>query len=150
MRFLLSRVCGSRSMIQSLTLRHGGVRCRPRRRTRPECSTVGSGQAPRSSPNACGRPPRFATRQRRIDGSSSSTTGCASRGLRMMPTAGGMAVRLAPGDSEPVALLLDLVAPARNHAHNRMGTALLKGKTPRLQEFNELADAASPDSLVAR
>ena len=61
-----------------------------------------------------------------------------------------MAARLAPGESEPVALLLDLVAPVRNHAHNRMGTALLKGKTPTPQEFNELADAASPDSLVAR
>ena len=38
----------------------------------------------------------------------------------------------------------------RNHAHNRMGMALLKGKKPTPQEFNELADAASPDSLVAR
>jgi hexosaminidase len=49
-----------------------------------------------------------------------------------------------------VALLLDLVAPVRNHAHNRMGVALLKGKKPAPQELNELADAASPDSLVAR
>ena len=55
-----------------------------------------------------------------------------------------------PGEAEPVALLVDLVAPVRNHAHNRMGTALLKGQTPTLQEFNELADAASPDSPVAR
>jgi hypothetical protein len=46
-----------------------------------------------------------------------------------------------PGEAEPVALLVDLVAPVRNHAHNRMGTALLKGQTPTLQEFNELADA---------
>jgi hexosaminidase len=61
-----------------------------------------------------------------------------------------MAARLAPGESEPVALLLDLVAPVRNHAQNRMGTAMLKGKKPELQEYNELADAASPDSLVAR
>jgi hexosaminidase len=61
-----------------------------------------------------------------------------------------MAARLAPGESEPVALLLDLVAPVRNHAHNRMGVALLKGKKPAPQELNELADAASPDSLVAR
>jgi hexosaminidase len=61
-----------------------------------------------------------------------------------------MAARLAPGESEPVATLLDLVAPVRNHAHNRMGAALLKGKTPTPQEFNELADAASPDNLVAR
>ena len=61
-----------------------------------------------------------------------------------------MATRLAPGESEPVALLLDLVAPVRNHAHNHMGMALLKGKKPLPQEFNELADAASPDSLVAR
>jgi hexosaminidase len=61
-----------------------------------------------------------------------------------------MAARLAPGASEPVALLLDLVAPVRTHAHNRMGTALLQGKTPTPQEVNALADAASPDSLVAR
>jgi hexosaminidase len=46
--------------------------------------------------------------------------------------------------------LLDLVSPVRNHAHNRTGTALLKGKKPTPQDFNELADAASPDSLVAR
>jgi hexosaminidase len=61
-----------------------------------------------------------------------------------------IAARLAPGESEPVELLLDLVAPVRNHAHNRMGTALLKGKRPSPQNLNELADAASPDSLVAR
>ena len=61
-----------------------------------------------------------------------------------------MAARLAPGEAEPVALLLDLVAPVRNHAHNRMGTALLKGKKPTSQELNELPDAASPDSLLAR
>ena len=61
-----------------------------------------------------------------------------------------MAARLAPGEPEPVSLLLDLVSPVRNHAHNRMGTALLKGEKPRPQELNELADAASPDSLVAR
>jgi hexosaminidase len=61
-----------------------------------------------------------------------------------------MAVRLAPDESEPVSLLLDLVSPVRNHAHNRMGTALLRGEKPIPQELNELADAASPDSLVAR
>lgn len=61
-----------------------------------------------------------------------------------------MAARLAPGESEPVSLLLDLVAPVRNHAHNRMGAMLLKGIKPTPQEFNELADAASADSLVAR
>jgi hexosaminidase len=61
-----------------------------------------------------------------------------------------MAARLAPGQSEPVALLLDLVAPVRNHAHNRVGMALLKGESPAPQELNELAVAASPDSLVAR
>jgi hexosaminidase len=61
-----------------------------------------------------------------------------------------MVARLAPGESDAVALLVDLVAPVRNHAHNRTGTALLKGKKPAPQELNELADAASPDSLVAR
>lgn len=61
-----------------------------------------------------------------------------------------MAARLAPGESQPVTVLLNLVAPVRNHAHNHVGTALLKGQEPTQQEFNELADAASPDSLVAR
>jgi hexosaminidase len=61
-----------------------------------------------------------------------------------------MAARLAPGESEPAALLLDLVSPVRNHAHNRGALALLKGKTPAPQESNELADAAPADSLVAR
>ena len=62
-----------------------------------------------------------------------------------------MAARLAPGDSEPVALLLDLVAPVCSDAHNHVELALLKKeKPPASQEFNELADAALPDSLVAR
>src|SRR5262249_51803431 len=61
-----------------------------------------------------------------------------------------MAARLAPGESEPVALLLDLVTPVRHDAHNHAEVALLQGKTPTMQEFNELADAALPDSLVAR
>ena len=61
-----------------------------------------------------------------------------------------MAERLAPGESEPVALLLDLVSPVRNHAHNRGALALLEGKAPAAQDLNELADAASADSLVAR
>jgi hexosaminidase len=61
-----------------------------------------------------------------------------------------MAARLAPGVSEPVTLLLDLVAQIRNHAHNHIGTALLKGKTPTPQDLNELAVAASPDRLMAR
>jgi hexosaminidase len=61
-----------------------------------------------------------------------------------------MAARLAPGESDAVELLLDLVAPVRNHAHNRSMLAVLKGKAPASQEFNELADAASPDSHVAR
>ena len=60
-----------------------------------------------------------------------------------------MAARLAPGESEPVALLLDLVAPVRNHAHDRLRMARLRGRAPVAQELNELADAASPNSLVA-
>jgi hexosaminidase len=61
-----------------------------------------------------------------------------------------MAARLAPGESEAVALLLDLVAPVRNHAHNHGVLALLTGKVPTPQQFNELADAALADSLVVR
>ena len=76
--------------------------------------------------------------------------GLRAAGLADATNRGRMAARLAAGDSEPVALLLDLVAPVRNHAHYRMGMALLKGKKPAPQDFNELADAASADSLVAR
>lgn len=61
-----------------------------------------------------------------------------------------MAARMAPGESEPVALLLDLVAPVRNHAHNHRAVARLKWQVTAPQEFNELADAALADSLVAR
>ena len=61
-----------------------------------------------------------------------------------------MTARLAPGESEPVALLLDLVAPVRNHAHNHRAVARLKGQMPAAQAFNALADAAPADSLVAR
>ncbi len=61
-----------------------------------------------------------------------------------------MAARPAPGESEPVSVLLDTVAPLPHHAHNRTGVALLQGKKPVPQDYNELADAASADSLVAR
>ena len=61
-----------------------------------------------------------------------------------------MAARLAPGEAEPVARLIDLVAPIRNHAHNRRAVAMLKRTMPTPQEFNEVADAASAESLVAR
>ena len=62
-----------------------------------------------------------------------------------------MAARLAPGESEPVALLLDLVSPVCTDAHYHAALAILKKeKAPPPQEFNELADAALPDSLVAR
>jgi hexosaminidase len=61
-----------------------------------------------------------------------------------------MAARMAPGESEPAALLLDLVAPVRNHAHNHRAVAMLNWQVPTQQEFNELADAALADSLVAR
>jgi hexosaminidase len=49
-----------------------------------------------------------------------------------------MAARLAPGASEPVALLLDLVAPVRNHAHNHGALARWQGKAPPQQTFNAL------------
>jgi hexosaminidase len=61
-----------------------------------------------------------------------------------------MAARLAPGKSEPVALLLDLVSPVCGDAHNHEALAILKKEKIPKQDFNELADAASPDSLVAR
>ncbi len=41
-----------------------------------------------------------------------------------------MAARLAPGESEPVALLANLVAPVRNHAHNHRAVAMLEAASP--------------------
>ncbi|WP_158278084.1 beta-N-acetylhexosaminidase [Caulobacter endophyticus] len=60
-----------------------------------------------------------------------------------------MAARLAPGDTEAVMTLLDLVGPTRNMAHNHRILAALRGQKI-VQELNGLADAAPVDSLVAR
>ena len=54
----------------------------------------------------------------RIDGSSSSATGCVSRDLRTMPTVGGWPRDWRRASPSRVALLLDLVAPVRNAARN--------------------------------
>jgi hexosaminidase len=59
-----------------------------------------------------------------------------------------MAARLAPGQSEPVLTLLDLVGPTRNMAHDHRILAALRGQKI-VQELNGLADAAPVDSLVA-
>lgn len=59
-----------------------------------------------------------------------------------------MAARLAPGASEPVLTLLDLVGPTRNMAHDHRILAMLRGQKI-VQDLNGLADAAPVDSLVA-
>lgn len=70
-------------------------------------------------------------------------------GLQDLATRARMASRLAPGASEPLLVLLDLVGPARNMAHDQRVPALLRGEKF-VQNFNGLADAAPVDSLVAR
>jgi hexosaminidase len=60
-----------------------------------------------------------------------------------------MAARLSPGAPEPVLMLLDLVGPTRNMAHDHRILAMLRGQKI-VQDLNGLADAAPVDSLVAR
>lgn len=59
-----------------------------------------------------------------------------------------MTRRLAPGDADPVATLLDIVTPVRNMAHDHRILAVLRGKQI-VQPLNALADAAPADSLLA-
>ncbi|WP_051421389.1 MULTISPECIES: beta-N-acetylhexosaminidase [Burkholderia] len=61
-----------------------------------------------------------------------------------------IAARLAPDDVAPILTLLDVVEPVRGRAHAKVLAALILGKKPRPQHFNELADGASADSLTAR
>jgi len=70
------------------------------------------------------------------------------QGLRDQANSARMAARLAPGQSEPVMTLLDLVGPTRNMAHDHRILAALRGQKI-VQELNGLADAAPVDSLVA-
>lgn len=70
------------------------------------------------------------------------------QGLRDQANLDRMAARLAPGQSEPVAMLLDLVGPTRNMAHDHRILAMLRGQQI-VQDLNALADAAPVDSLVA-
>ncbi len=61
-----------------------------------------------------------------------------------------MVARLAPDAAEPVNVLLDVVAPVRNHAHDRATIARWRGEqVSQPQQLDELADAASADTLVA-
>ncbi len=71
-------------------------------------------------------------------------------GLKDEANRARMVARLAPGESEPVALLVSLVSPVRNFAHKASVQAIFHGRPGGRQDFNQLADIASPDSLVAR
>ena len=70
------------------------------------------------------------------------------QGLRDQANSARMAARLAPGQSGPVEVLLDLVGPTRNMAHDHRILASLRGQKI-VQDLNGLADAAPVDSLVA-
>ncbi|KAF1712128.1 beta-N-acetylhexosaminidase [Pseudoxanthomonas kalamensis DSM 18571] len=60
-----------------------------------------------------------------------------------------MLSRIAPGDTGPAATLLEVTAPVRNFAHMHAMRDMMRGQTPSVQHFNQLADAASPDSQPA-
>jgi len=70
------------------------------------------------------------------------------QGLQDQTNQARMIARLAPGASEPVLTLLDLVGPTRNMARDHRILAMLRGQKI-VQELNTLADAAPVDSLVA-
>lgn len=70
------------------------------------------------------------------------------QGLQDQANQARMVARLAPGASEPVQTLLDLVGPTRNMARDHRILAMLRGQKI-VQELNTLADAAPVDSLVA-
>jgi hexosaminidase len=72
-----------------------------------------------------------------------------AQGLQDNANRARMAARLAPGQSEPVETLLDLVGPTRNMAHDHRILAALRGQRI-VQELSGLADAAPVDSLVAQ
>jgi hexosaminidase len=61
-----------------------------------------------------------------------------------------MIERLAPGDGEPVAIMLGIVTPVRNFAHRQALRQLLTGQPVTEQSLTTLADAAPADSLIAR
>ena len=73
-----------------------------------------------------------------------TVSGLSDRANRMR-----MMLRLAPGQVDPVATLLDIVTPVRNMAHDHRILAALRGRRI-VQPLNRLADAAPADSLTAR
>ncbi|WP_312162073.1 family 20 glycosylhydrolase [Phenylobacterium sp.] len=70
-------------------------------------------------------------------------------GLQDQAARARMASRLAPGASEPLLVLLDLVGPVRNMAHDKRVPAAIAGKKI-VQNLTAMADAAPVDSLAAR
>lgn len=70
-------------------------------------------------------------------------------GLDDRATQQRMAARIAPGHSDVLITLLDVTGPVRNMAHDHRIKAMLAGKRI-VQSFNDLADSAPVDSLVAR
>lgn len=70
-------------------------------------------------------------------------------GLQDQAARARMASRLAPGASEPLLVLLDLVGPVRNMAHDHRVPAAIAGKKI-VQHLTAMADAAPVDSLAAR
>lgn len=71
------------------------------------------------------------------------------QGLRDEANRARMAARLAPGQSEPVETLLDLVGPVRNMVHDHRILAIILRGQKIVQDLTALADAAPVDSLVA-
>lgn len=60
-----------------------------------------------------------------------------------------MLERLAPGETEAAAVLLQAVSPVRNYAHNHEFLQIRHKQTATLQQLGTPADIASPDSFEA-
>ncbi|MFT9325095.1 MAG: family 20 glycosylhydrolase, partial [Acetobacter sp.] len=70
-------------------------------------------------------------------------------GLEAHANTGRMLERLAPGETEAAAVLLQTVSPVRNYAHNHEFLQIRHKQTATLQQLGTPADIASPDSFEA-
>lgn len=60
-----------------------------------------------------------------------------------------MLARMAPGGSDTLTILVDALAPVRNFAHMHKLIDFVHHRPPGIQSFNQFADAAFPDGVVA-
>lgn len=70
-------------------------------------------------------------------------------GLKARSNTLRMLARLAPGETEAADILLSVVSPVRNYAHNHEFLQIRHKQTATLQPLGTPADIASPDSFAA-